>query len=352
MDHSKKISLKTGELVGTGHAAERITATEWDLTNHIDAVKSIASEQSDVDIDLQLYTLGGMILVPTIRAAWPRVGIDLAVGYEGSLQIIAQEGWADPVTVEKVPNIAEIPERLLIRDGAGNIINIPRSESTGFWFYREDIAPFEIRNLDDLLDPRLKGKICFPALTSNSGAQLLSLAMYRGGDERNLEPGWDFLKELARSGNIGRVTRRAPEHYAALASGECCIMYEGGTIAVQLARRFKVCYLVKMDPKTTGFWTYMYHHAWSVLKGGKTDAAFKFANFAIGAEKNEEFNRIIGALPVNKNSKVSAEMKPLAFNDEEIDRYTYTPDYAYLTEQSGAWLRRWEQEIAPLLSSN
>ncbi|WP_369726288.1 extracellular solute-binding protein [Bradyrhizobium sp. LLZ17] len=328
-------------------SVQTITASEWGGV-HIESIKKIADEQSDVDINWQ--TIAGAInILPKIRAAWPQPGIDLVAGYEASFQEIARQNWAEPVTAANVPNIVDVPEKLLMKDSGGNIINIPRTITATLWFCRQDIMPFEITQLDDLLDPRLKGKICFPALTINSGLQLLSLALYQGGDERNIEPAWEFIKKLARSGNIGRVAKSGSEVVNTISSGESCLTFECGTHAIELARKFKIRYLIKMDPQKTGFWTYLAHHGWCVLKGGNTDAAFKFANFVIGPERNAEFNQLVGGIPANIKSKVSDEAKLLAFNNEEIERYTYIPDWSYLTEQSGAWLDRWEQEVAPLL---
>ncbi|MES5487186.1 extracellular solute-binding protein [Bradyrhizobium sp. INPA03-11B] len=333
----------------TGHLPTKvITATEWG-GNHIESIKKIATEQSDVDINWELFTGGALTIVPKIKAKWPHPGIDLVAGYNASFQQIAREGWAEPVTAENVPHIVDIPRNLLVKDSAGNIINIPRTLTALFWFCREDIVPFPITRLDDLLDPRLKGKICFPALTSNSCLQLVSLALHKGGDEKNMEPAWDFVKALARSGNIGCVARTCADTIQSLTSGETCITCESSTVAVDLARQFNIRYLIKMDPKSTGFWTYLFYQGWSVLKGGHADAAFKFANFVISPENNAEFNRLVGGIPANVKSKVSDEAKPFVFSEEEMERYTYTPDWSHLTEQSDAWIERWEREIAPLL---
>ena len=39
----------------------------------------------------------------------------------------------------------------------------------------------------------------------------------------------------------------------------------------------------------------------------------------------------------------------MVFNNEEMDKYVYIPDWAYLSEQGDAWMKRWEQEVVPLL---
>ncbi|RWQ78666.1 MAG: hypothetical protein EOS85_18045 [Mesorhizobium sp.] len=63
-------------------------------------------------------------------------GIDLLTEWNPSRQVVGRESWAEPVTLEKVPNLADIPQKLLVKDSSGNIVNIPRKVSGLFWFYR------------------------------------------------------------------------------------------------------------------------------------------------------------------------------------------------------------------------
>jgi putative spermidine/putrescine transport system substrate-binding protein len=326
-----------------------ITATEWG-GSHIEASKALAARQSNVEIDWRVIA-GAINVLPIIRAGWPNPGIDLVAGFDASFQLIADEGWAEPVTIEKVPNIAEIPPQLLMKDRNGNVINIPRALMSVFWFCRDDLVPFEITKLDDLLDPRLKGRICFPAMTINLGMQLVSLALYKGGGERNLEPAWDFLKQLALSGNIGRVGRSGDEVMASISSGETWVAFEACTHATDLSRSVSIRNLIKMDA-ATGFRALLFQHGWCVLKGAKSDAAFSFANYMIEAKNNAAFNLIAGSVPVNSKADIHDSVKAVAFSKEELERYTYVPDWGVLNANAAGYIKRWDEEIAPLLSSN
>ncbi|MCK1744449.1 extracellular solute-binding protein [Bradyrhizobium sp. 139] len=328
-------------------ADETITAVEWG-GNYGNEMKKLAAKQADVKINWQLHAGGALAILPKIKATWPRPGIDLLTGWDASWQAIAREGWAEAVTLDKVPNLADIPQKLLVKDGAGNIVNIPRTITALIWFYLEDRVPFQITKIEDLLDPRLKGKICFPVPTLGNNLQMVTMALHKGGDERNMEPAWEFMKALARSGNIGRVATSDTDITSSITSGETCIGMRSGPGAIDVGRKFKTRVLSKMD-KTSGFRTFVLQEGWCVLKGGHTDAAFKFANFAISPEANAEFNQAIHAVPANMKSKISDETKPIAFSNEEMEKYVYIPDFAYLSSQLDTWMKRWEQEIAPLL---
>lgn len=347
-------SAASAAAIGTGFsaagskafAADTITAVEWG-GSYVDEIKKIASKQSDVVINWQLHAGGAMAIMPKIKAAWPKPGIELLAGWDPSWQAVVREGWAEPITVEEVPNLADIPQKLLVKDGAGNIVNIPRTIAAIYWFYRED-APFEITKIDDLLDPRLAGKVLFPAPSLNSNLQMVALALHKGGDERNMEPAWDFVKELAKSGNIGRVANADTDVTNSIGSGETSISFAGGSFVTQLGRDVKIKHLTKAGQQS-GFKTFLYQEGWCVLKGGNTDAALKFANFAISPENNSEFNQAVAGVPANVKAKAADEIQHMVFNSEEMDKFVYIPDWSYLSEQGDAWMKRWEQEVVPLL---
>ena len=69
------------------------------------------------------------------------------------------------------------------------------------------------------MESRFKGKLCVPFPVNLTGLLMLTLAMQRGGNERNIEPGWQFLKELAERGQIGRVINNNSEFINAMSSG-------------------------------------------------------------------------------------------------------------------------------------
>ncbi|WP_292592854.1 extracellular solute-binding protein [Mesorhizobium sp.] len=328
-------------------AADTITAVEWG-GRWVEGMQAIAAKQSDVSINWQRHAGGAMVIMSMIKAKWPKPGIDLFAGWDPNWTMIVEEGWAEPVTLENVPNLADVPQKLLVKDSAGNIINIPRTIASAFWVYRKDATPFEITKIDDLLDPRLKGKICWSVPSLGSNLRMVGLALHKGGDERNLEPAWEFVKELARTGNIGRVANSNEDVLTSISTGETSITFASTNEVLNLSRNFDLAYLNKMD-KETGFRSFVYNEGWCAFKGGNTKAAFKFANFALSPENNALLNEYTGGIPANVKAEISEQIKPFAFNSEEMDRYVYIPDWSYLSEQQSEWMKRWEQEIVPLL---
>ena len=73
-----------------------------------------------------------------------------------------KEGWPEPLNLEEMPNLRDIPEEVFVRNDKGQIINVPISHSGRYWGYRSDKCPFPIKKHEDLLDRRLKGKFASP----------------------------------------------------------------------------------------------------------------------------------------------------------------------------------------------
>ncbi|MGY3573087.1 extracellular solute-binding protein [Bradyrhizobium sp. USDA 4504] len=191
-------------LASEAHAKEQLTVYEFASPN-IDGSKQVAAKWDKADINWDLSSGGGAALLGKIKATWPNTPYDLVDNWSLVVKSMIKEGWAETITMADVPNLADVPERFLTKDDNGNIKSIPVSVDGGFFAVRTDRCPIEVKTIEDLLNPKLTGQICWPTATDYASAPLVMLALARGGNEFNLDPGWKFLEELAKSGNIGRV---------------------------------------------------------------------------------------------------------------------------------------------------
>jgi putative spermidine/putrescine transport system substrate-binding protein len=327
-------------------AKESLTVVEWG-TPYVETSKALSATQDKVDITWVLHEGGSAAILPKIKASWPNPPYDLIAAWKPVWLTMIREGWIEPITVENVPNMKDIPEALVTTDENGVWYDIPRTISGVFWGYRTDICPIEITTMEDFLDPKLKGQISWPHPITNTNLQVVALAMARGGDEYNMEPGWEFLKEIAKAGNIGRVHSTTSDVINALTTGEISVTFNDLPTFGTAAKNVPIKYLSKTHESLKMFpWV----ESWGVLKSSKNkQAALDYANWTMTADNNRAFNEGIGAGATNVHVEASAALDPVSYTAEELAKYTHFVDYNELSLQLDASTKRFEAEILPLL---
>jgi putative spermidine/putrescine transport system substrate-binding protein len=326
-------------------AATAITAVEWggDVVN---AMKQIEAKQDKVQVNWVLHQGGSGAILPKIKATWPQAEYDYVAGWEGSFSGMIKEDWLVPVTVDSVPNLADIPQKIIVKNAKNEWMAVPRAVGGIYFAYRKDISPVEIKSVEDLFDPRLKGKICWPGPTQSMMLQLVALALHAGGNEHNMDPGWALMKKLAESGNIGRIAVTDTDFTTSLTSGETVGGFYSEPQLTAVAKSFPVVRLTKQQ----GLATFLYQSGFAVFKNRPNlQATLDFINFCISPEMSSLYAEVAGEAPLNVKAKTPDSLKHLAFTPEEFDKYVYVPDFGEVLTQQDAWTKRWENDIAPLL---
>jgi putative spermidine/putrescine transport system substrate-binding protein len=326
-------------------AGSTLTAIEWG-GDVVEAMKQIAAAQSEVSFTWALHQGGAAAVLPKIKAAWPQVDYDYVAGWEGSFNTMVKEDWLETIEPADVPNLADIPDKIIIRDAKGAIKAVPRAVGGMYFGYRTDTAPVKITSIDDLFDTKLKGAVCWPGPTQSMMLQIVALAIHAGGDESNMDAGWKLMKDLAKSGNIGRVAVTDIDFTNSLTSGETSVGFfaEPGWAAV--AKTFPVTRLTKQN----GFRSFLYQSGFGVMKNRPNlKATLGFVNFAISPAMDTLYAKVAGEAPLNTKATTPDNLKHLAFTQDEFKSFVHIPDYNVVLAQQDAWSKRWEQEIAPLL---
>ena len=117
---------------------------------------------------------------------------------------IVQNATTQPVFTEK-RNMQINPSRV-------KLAHYDRQE----WVVNAEIT----HNREDLLKPEYKNAVVYLDPRSTGVGQVMSFAMNfgSGGDMANLQPGFDYLAKLHKSGNVLRVLGTTP--YAQFVKGE------------------------------------------------------------------------------------------------------------------------------------
>ena len=310
----------------------------------IDNTKKIAANWGKSDINWTLHSGGAASILPKIKAAWPNPPYDLVDNWSPVFLSMIREGWAETVTLDDCPNLADVPESLISKDADGNWKNIPRGTSGVFFTYAPDNCPIEINHVDDLLSPELNGQILWPNPTLNTNLQVVALAKARGGDEFNMDPGWEFLVELAKSGNIGRVSANTSDVITSLETGETSVTFvDQGTLSGVKGTKLK--HLTKTDESLK---TMLFVSGWVVLSSSTNkELAFDLANYTINKENSELYYQEVGEVPVNGTAEHGIEH--LRFSGEEAAKYSVIPDWDHLGKELDGWNKRFETDVVPLL---
>lgn len=296
----------------------------------------------------ELHAGGAMAIVAKVKPAWPRVNYNLISGWDPVFRAMIKEDWVEPVSLDEMPALKEIPPAFFQKDAQGRLMSVPLSTAGAFWGYRTDLVDKPIDDIEQLLEPRFKGKLCVPFPVNLTGLLMLTLAMQRGGNERNIEPGWQFLKELAERGQIGRVINNNSEFINAMTSGETSVAFFNNGAWTQVGKQKPVKILSRLQ-RNRGF---LFNEGFAVIKNddrAKVAAAKKLANHFASAPINEMYNMPLGSGPTNVNAKANPEIAHFVYKPDEIEKYAYIADFEYMASQVDAWAKRWETEIAPLI---
>jgi putative spermidine/putrescine transport system substrate-binding protein len=336
-----------GEIRPARAAGDKLVVVQWGA-GWIEVSKKLIEpyiKQTGDQIAWELHAGGAMAIVAKIKPQWPNVPYNVVSAWNPVFAAMESEGWLDTINPDDVPNLKDIPESFIYKNAKGEFLSVPLSTAGAFWGFRTDLIDKPIENIEQLLEPRFKGKICVPFPVNLTGLLLVTLAMQRGGDEKNIEPGWEFLKELAKRGNIGRVINNNSEFINAMSSGELSVAFfnNGGWSGVK--KDFPVT-ILKKPQGNKGF---LYNEGFAVLKGEKTKAGKRLANYFAGAAECQEYNWNLGSGPTNSKSKVNPNVTDFYYTPDELPQHAYFADFGYLSKQVDGWAKRWETEIVPLL---
>jgi spermidine/putrescine-binding protein len=328
-------------------AADQLLVVQWGA-QWIAVSKEIVkayNKKHDTRIAWELHSGGAAAIVAKIKATWPHTKYNVLSVWDPVFRDMIAEDWLVPIDESIVTNLASIPDAYIQKNAKGQKMTVPLSTAGAFWGYREDLLPGGFESVEDLLKPKFKGKLAIPYPINLTGLFIVSCAIQRGGNERNAEPGWDFVKELAASGNIGQICTNNSEFINAMASGQYSVGFwnNGGWFAT--AKNFKVKLKNRM-PDNKGF---LYNEGFCVLKGSPLKSAFRFANYFAGPAVNEQYNMPLGSGPTNPKAKANPKIADWYYTPEEIAKYGYIADYAYLGTKKDEWNARWEKEVVPLI---
>jgi putative spermidine/putrescine transport system substrate-binding protein len=179
----------------------------------------------------------------------------------------------------------------------------------------------------------LKGKIAIPSAGFYQASFLIVCAYLNGGSEKNIDPGFQKVKQLLPNVEIIFDTDATARN--ALAQGEVAVAVGGGDYYGFLWGKKVPAKMIAPKPAPLNF------DCLSVVKGGNEALAHEFINFMVQPFAQEKTVVEWKCIPVNKKIAPSPELKDAVPKISDM----ITPDIAVINKNLPTWIERWNREI-------
>ena len=201
------------------------------------------------------------------------------------------------------------------------------------------------KTYNDLTNPKLKGRISFPDITSGGGlANFGAIAHAAGGDEENVRPGLDLIKRMnalkfwSRGGEV--VTQlQTGDVYAAVVHAGWCVRARNAGANVMTAHP-------QIGNKAVG----VHKYGWLVLMKSSENkkAAEWFMNAYNDPEYQLEYARKSGVVPVNKKAIAQLKSDPVLAEMLELDpdKIASQLKVDYSKADISSWTDQWNRSVS------
>lgn len=253
-----------------------------------------------------------------------------------SIQSTVQSATKAELLVEldpaKIPNMKSVEDSLITPTGVAIWLS-PRGI-----FYRKDLAPFEVKTWEDLWDPRLKGKLG-TSFKLDRGSFLIMAALLNGGDEKNIDKGFEKVKSLKE--NLHAVYNTDPESIKLLETEEIAVAGWGvlPNVYRHLGPESKYTFVMPAP-------RFLATIPVSIVKGrgeAKQAAAEKLVNYMLKPESQTVMTSIAGTIPANPEAEVPEKLKTVI--PELPIQDVYDVDWSVVNKNYSEWEDRWAREI-------
>jgi putative spermidine/putrescine transport system substrate-binding protein len=331
-------------------ASPTLSLVQWGGV-YVEAQNKIADQftkDTGIPTVVELHSGGSGTVIARIQSDLPEIKRDVIAAWDGVWHSMDVEGWLAPLTPDKVSGISRMYDSALFKGPkSGEIVALGWGAAEFAWVYRGDLFPKDLQPLDNyekLFDPQLKGKVAIGEISFGQGVNLWLPAVAYGGSEKNVEPGWTFLKKLAQSGNISATFGSESQATQLLSSGDAWVLPIGlQNLAGLLAQGVNL----KRD-KSENMKSFLSLEGFCAMKGPRLNEAYKWLDYFFTGPNVGSFCQAISEPPLHKDAKVTGLWEGLSQGDE-LSRYGYTPDFGHLGVHLDEWTKGFETEVLPLM---
>lgn len=261
--------------------------------------------------------------------------LHVAVFTDVLLPLIAKSGLASEMDPRRIPNMAQMDERVRLPVGR---VAMPVTYGTWGIAYNAKKVARPITAWADLLRDDLKGHVSAPNITYNSSVCTLdALAALKGGSIRSPEAGLEGMYQV-RSRGPGLWDQESMA-VGWLKSGEIwATPYFSGNVLAMM-RDPDLADLRFCVPSEGGYALPM--SVVRVVNPSAGELPERFIDHMLGVEAQEAWARIGNARPVNRNAKVPAEVVASVPTADKLRNV----DWGFFAERRSAIVDQWNKVV-------
>ncbi|MFK4772098.1 ABC transporter substrate-binding protein [Rhizobium sp. ZW T2_16] len=246
-----------------------------------------------------------------------------------------KEDLLAPLTVQDVPNLADLVPQAIVKQGYGPAVTFDNLVLT----YNKDVIKEAPTSLQVLWDKAYAGKLAVTSMPSILGTGLMVMTSAMLGEDytKSVKQSAAKLAELAPS---VQTFDPKPDSYTLVLNGTD-VLGTGWNARAQFYADRSNGKLGVMLPKEG---TILQINTINLVKGSKNPAAAKaFINYALSPEAQAAFTEAMYYAPVNSKAKVSSKAAARTVAGQ-LDK-TLPLDWGWAATKSDEWNQIWKRQI-------
>jgi putative spermidine/putrescine transport system substrate-binding protein len=325
-------------------AQEVVNVQTWGGTLAESFQKNIA-EPFERETGIKVVLSYGMSVdaIAKVRAQAANPQIDVAMMGQTEGIALWEEGLTAPLDPAEIPNLANLMDQAVYKAEDGTIFYVGMYGYVFELVYRTDQISTPPTSWKDLWQDEYKGQLMFPPPSIYSAYMQVMAARINGGDESNMDPGWEALKTLAP--NIGAVFNSDSEAYNMIASGEALVGPVLMFTTIDLLKNGVPVARISPAEGSPVSWDGI-----TLVKDSPNpEGAKKLINFMLQKSVVEAHVNAVATIPAMEGIVLTPDLaKALPSTPEDRARLTSLDD-ATIAKNKADWIARWDREIVPLI---
>ncbi|MGM8213639.1 extracellular solute-binding protein [Virgibacillus sp. W0430] len=292
--------------------------------------------EEEFDAEVEVITLYSADALARLKAQKDAPEIDV-VQFSGGQEVqAAKEGLIEELNTDIVTNLADLYESAKLGHEYGPATAF---DAVGI-LYNKDLVDEVPTSWEDLWDEQYKDKLALIDISNTFGLQFLAInALLNGGDEANIDPGFEKVESLLPHSSA--VVATTPDLGNLFAQEEIVIAPYDSGYAFNFSKQGQPIGFVIPEEGAMATFINM-----QVVNGTQnSDLANEFVNYSLRPEVQKAFAEQTGFSPTNKNVEISDELAEVIPYGEDVINSLMHLDWDTVNANKDEWTERWSKLI-------